>query len=74
VQEARRAGLDLLTLPAHTSHALQPLDVSVFKPFKQFFHQYRDFWMSRNINQPESKDTLAQWVSLSLRKALSKGF
>jgi hypothetical protein len=29
VQEGRRVGLDLLTLPSHTSHALQPLDVSV---------------------------------------------
>jgi hypothetical protein len=72
VQEARRVGLDLLTLPSHTSHALQPLDVSVFKPFKQFFRQYRDYWMSKNLNQPASKDTLAQWVSLSFRKALTK--
>jgi hypothetical protein len=58
VQVARRAGLDLLTLPSHTSHALQPLDVSIFKPFKQFFGQYRDYWMSRNLNQPASKNTL----------------
>jgi hypothetical protein len=43
VQEARRAGLDHLILPSHTSHALQPLDVNVFKPFKQFFRQYRDY-------------------------------
>jgi hypothetical protein len=28
--------------------------------------------MSRNINQSTSKDILAQWVFLSLRKALSK--
>jgi hypothetical protein len=34
VLEAKRVGLDLLTLPSYTSHALQPLDVSVFKPFK----------------------------------------
>jgi hypothetical protein len=79
VQEARRVGLDLLTLPLHTSHALQPLDVSVFKPFKQFFRQYRDFWMSRNLNELASKDTLIQWLSLSLIKALmesniKKGF
>jgi hypothetical protein len=72
VQEARRARLDLLTLPSHTSHALQPLDVSVFKPFKHFVRQYRDFWMSRNLNEPASKDTLAQWVSLSLKKALTE--
>ena len=37
VKEASAAGLDLLTLLAHTSHALQPLDVAVFKPFKQHF-------------------------------------
>jgi hypothetical protein len=59
VQDAKRTGLDLLTLPSHTLHALQPLDVSVFKPFKQFFHQYRDYWMSRNMNEAASKDTLA---------------
>jgi hypothetical protein len=30
--EAKKVGLDLLTLPSHTSHALQPLDVTAFKP------------------------------------------
>lgn len=68
---AKTVGLDLITLPFHTSHALQPLDVSVFKPFKQFFREYRDYWMSRNLEQPASKEILAQWVSLALRKALS---
>jgi flagellar biosynthesis GTPase FlhF len=72
VMEAKRVGLDLLTLPSHTSHALQPLDVSVFKPFKQHFWEYRDFWTSRNLNQPATKQTLAQWVALSLNKALSE--
>lgn len=79
VREASVAGLDLLTLPAHTSHALQPLDVSVFKPFKQHFREYRDYWSSRNLDETTTKDVLAQWVSLVLRKALSvnniqKGF
>ena len=72
VRAAKDVGLDLITLPSHTSHALQPLDVAVFKPFKQFFREYRDFWMSRNIGQPAGKETLAHWVSLSLRKALSE--
>jgi hypothetical protein len=43
VHEAKSVGLDLVTLPSHTSHALQPLDVCVFKPFKQYFREYRDF-------------------------------
>jgi hypothetical protein len=37
VKTTRSVDLDLLTLPSHTSHALQPLDVSCFKPFKQAF-------------------------------------
>jgi hypothetical protein len=62
VQEARALGLDLLTLPSHTSHVLKPLDVSVFKPFKTFFKEYRDLWTSRNLNQVVTKQTLVQWV------------
>jgi len=31
---AKAKGLDLLTFPSHTFHALQPLDVTCFKPFK----------------------------------------
>ena len=31
---AKRAGLDIVSLQSHTSHALQPLDVCVFGPFK----------------------------------------
>ena len=56
---AKNVGLDLISLPSHTWHALQPLDVAVFKSFKQIFREYRDFWMSRNINQPANKETLA---------------
>ncbi len=33
-------GLDFITLPSHTSHALQPLDVTCFKPFKTTFKTY----------------------------------
>jgi hypothetical protein len=31
------AGLDIVSLSSHTSHVLQPLDVSCFKPFKIAF-------------------------------------
>ena len=68
---AKNVGLDLISLPSHTSHALQPLDVAVFKPFKQYFREYRDYWTSRNIDQSATKEVLAHWVSLGLRKALS---
>jgi hypothetical protein len=65
VLEAKRVGLDFLTLPSYTLHVLQPLDITVFKPFKQHFRDYRNFWTSRNLNQ-------LQWMALALRKALSE--
>ncbi len=30
----------LVFLPAHTSHVLQPLDLSVFSPLKQAYRKY----------------------------------
>jgi hypothetical protein len=64
-------GLDLLTLPSHTSHAMQPLDVSCFKPFKQAFWLLRDVWTLRNKSRGASKKVLAEWVPLALEKALT---
>jgi hypothetical protein len=79
VYKAMQIGLDLVTLPSHTSHRLQPLDVSVFRPFKCAFRGYRDAWTLQHRGQPAQKEDLAQWVDLALKRALSplnitKGF
>ena len=71
VHKAMQVGLDIVTLPSHTSHALQPLDVSVFGGFKKAFRRYRDAWSLRNKGRGATKQVLAQWVSLALQKALS---
>ena len=42
VKTACSVGLDLLTLLFYTSHAMQPLDISCFKPFKQAFRFLRN--------------------------------
>ncbi|GFO27443.1 tigger transposable element-derived protein 6 [Plakobranchus ocellatus] len=36
---ARQSGLTILTFPPHCSHRMQPLDVSVFGPFKTYYNQ-----------------------------------
>ena len=36
---AREKGLIILTFPPHCSHRMQPLDVSVFGPFKTYYDQ-----------------------------------
>jgi len=69
----------MLTFPSHTSHAMQPLDVSCFKPFKLSFRAYRDKWNNYHKGEKLVKEDLAQWVSHALKRALSisnitKGF
>jgi hypothetical protein len=70
VQKAQASGLDLLTLPLHTSHALQPLNVSVFKPFKLAFRLIRDRNTLRKPGQRVTKEQLGSWVFETLQKAL----
>jgi hypothetical protein len=72
VKTGRAVGLDLLTLPSHTSHAMQPLDVSCFKPFKQAFRLLLDVWTLHNKSCGASKEVLATWISLALEKALTE--
>ena len=62
----------MLSLPSHTSHALQPLDVACSKPFKTAFRAYRDKYMMDNHRGKVEKDTLGYWVDLALIKAFSK--
>ena len=71
LQKEKAHGLDMVSLPSHISHALQPLDISYFKPFKQSFRAYRDAWRRQNIGKKVGKQELAQWVSLGLQKALT---
>jgi hypothetical protein len=47
-EQAMAFCLNMLTLPLHTSHAFQPLDVSCFKPFKTTFFFKKDAIMARS--------------------------
>jgi len=67
-----KSGIDLLTFPSHTTHALQPLNVSYFKPFKVAFRAFRDRWTLSHVGKVLGKADLAAWVSWALKKALTK--
>lgn len=41
-------GVILLSFPPHTSHRLQPLDKSVYGPFKKFYFSAADNWLTSN--------------------------
>ncbi len=55
-------GLDMITLPSHTSYALQLLDVCCFKPFKIVFRKVSDAIMCKRNHMELDKITLARWV------------
>jgi hypothetical protein len=62
VCKAARAGLDTVSLPSHTSHCLQPLDVAVFHPFKCTFQSLCDACTMRHHCRLAKKDDLCQWT------------
>jgi hypothetical protein len=70
ILKAREHGLNLLTLPFYTSHALEPLDLSYFKPFKTAFRAYRDMWIIKHKGVRTRKDILGEWISKSIYEAL----
>ena len=45
---ARKHGVDILVLPLHTTHRLQPLDVVFYKPLSDNYNTTADRWMVTN--------------------------
>lgn len=45
---AKNNGIIMLSFPPHCSHKLQPLDVSVFGPFKKYSGAAQDTWLRNN--------------------------
>ena len=68
---AMQFGLDIISLPSHTSHALQPLDLVYFAPFKTAFRKQRDSWTVVNKNAKVGKQELCEWTCKALQCALT---
>jgi len=65
-------GLDMVTLFAHTSHALQPLDVISFKPFKITFRKKKTLPWQKNNYLELDKVALVAWVDKALQQSSKK--
>jgi hypothetical protein len=72
IKQAKNIGLDMITLPFHTSHALQPLDVSCFEPFKTTLKKVKDVTMSISNHQELDKITLVDRVGQALEQSLTE--
>jgi hypothetical protein len=72
IEQAKYFGLNMITLPSHTSHALQPLNVFCFKPFKTTFKKVRDAVIFKSNHMELDKITLIRWVDHALKKSLKR--
>lgn len=51
ISRAKEAGIIMLTFHPHTTHKMQPLDRTVFGPFKNYYHKAMADWMVTPGNQ-----------------------
>ncbi|XP_060717119.1 uncharacterized protein LOC132839923 [Tachysurus vachellii] len=65
-------GIVLLTFPPHCSHKLQPLDRSVFGPFKRMENSASDDWMSGNPGKTMSIYDIPGIVRIALPTAATQ--
>lgn len=69
----------MLSFPPHCSHKLQPLDVSVFGPFKRYCAAAQDAWLRNNPGKVLTIYDIPQIVTEALPLAMTttnirKGF
>ncbi|MCO5581537.1 hypothetical protein L7F22_035423 [Adiantum nelumboides] len=72
VERAHEAGINIVTLPAHASHKLQPLDVSMFKSLKVDFRKERAICQQKTTSSQASKSELASIAARALKLALTE--
>lgn len=68
---AKEAGVTMLTLPPHSSHKLQPLDLTVFGPFKSYYNTAVDTWLLQNPGTPMTIYNIAACVGEAYIKAIT---
>ena len=66
---AKEHGINIITLPPHTSNKTQPLDIAVYGPFKMFFSAAADSWMLRNPGKTITIYNMAELMGIAWQKA-----
>ncbi|XP_063891128.1 uncharacterized protein LOC135116582 [Helicoverpa armigera] len=71
VETAKENNVVLLSFPPHCSHKLQPLDVGVYGPFKNYCASQQDAWLRNNPGKTMSIHDIPSIVNKALPSALN---
>ena len=74
IDKARECGIVLLTIPPKTSHKLQPLDKSVFSPFKASYNRAADNWMRSSPGKRVTIYKIADLIHEAHLNSILSGF
>ena len=69
IDYARENGMVIVSLPSHTSHKLQPLDRSFFKPLKAAFSSVCSSWLRNHPGRRITVDQLGELFNVAYLKA-----
>lgn len=72
VNFCRENGIIMLSFPPHTSHKLQPLDVSVYGPFKSYCATAFSDWLTSNPGKTITIKQIAALTKIAFQEAFTQ--
>ena len=67
---AKENCITMITIPPHTSHRLQPLDVTFFGPLKNRYNRELDKWMLENAGKRVTEYDIPELLLLLMKQQL----
>lgn len=70
IETARESNVHLFVLPPHSSHMLQPLDVSIFSPFKQQLNSEIHKYLHNHPHTVITRQQLPSFINTAYRSSM----
>ena len=74
IDNAKELRIVLLTIPPHTSHRMQPLDVAVYGPFKLAYWRAMDSYMRSNPGKTVTVYEIPEFVKSAQMTAITQHY
>ena len=71
IEEVVKLGVHLVALPSHLTDQVQPLDLSVFKPFKAALKKRQRDWRAKNRGKSITPSLFAKFVTESWMQCIT---